>query len=202
MARRSEHSLEEIKAMVLDAAETIVIEDGFSALKVRTIAREIGYTVGSIYMVFENMADLVLHINARTLDAITAQLQQVQDGSAEESIEALALLYLSYAGQNFNRWRTVFDYRGSAGAEIPGWYQEKIDSVFAPVEARFAQLAPELADADRKRAARALWCGVHGICVLSLTEPQDKAEIKDVAATIVLLARNFMRGWVADSGRS
>ena len=198
MARRSEHSLEEIKAMVLDAAETLVIEEGFSALKVRTIAREIGYTVGSIYMVFTNMADLILHINARTLDAIAVQLEQmqVQDGKVDEAIETLALVYLSYASQNFNRWRTVFDYRRPTSAEIPGWYQEKIDSVFAKVEARFAQLAPELADADRKRAARALWCGVHGICALSLTEPQDKVDIKDVAATIVLLVRNFMRGWV------
>lgn len=201
MARRSEHSLEEIKAMVLDAAETIVIEDSFSALKVRTIAREIGYTVGSIYMVFTNMADLVLHLNARTLDAIAVQLQQVQDGKAEEPIEALALVYLSYAERNFNRWRTVFDYRGSAGAEIPGWYQEKIDTIFAKVEAQFAQRVPELADADRKRAARALWYGVHGICVLSLTEPQAKVDIKEVEATLVLLVRNFMRGWIVSSNK-
>ena len=201
MARRSEHSLEEIKAMVLDAAETIVIEDSFSALKVRTIAREIGYTVGSIYMVFTNMADLVLHLNARTLDAIAVQLQQVQDGKADEPIEALALVYLTYAERNFNRWRTVFDYRGSTGAEIPDWYQEKIDTIFAQVEAQFAQRVPELADADRKRAARALWCGVHGICVLSLTEPQAKVDIKEVEATLVLLVRNFMRGWVVSANK-
>ena len=202
MARRSEHSLEEIKAMVLDAAETLVIEEGFSALKARNIAREIGYTVGSIYMVFTNMADLVLHINARTLDAIATQLEQVSDGKTDEATEVLALVYLSYADRNYNRWRTVFDYRGSADAEIPGWYQEKIDSVFAPVEAQFARLAPELADADSKRAARALWCGVHGICALSLTEPQVKADIKETEAAVVLLVRNFMRGWLADSGCS
>ncbi|HEY5141506.1 MAG TPA: TetR family transcriptional regulator, partial [Methylococcales bacterium] len=34
--------------MILDAAERIVTEEGFSALKVRKIAVEIGYTVGSI----------------------------------------------------------------------------------------------------------------------------------------------------------
>ena len=79
MARRSEHSLEELKALVLDAAETIVIDEGFSELKVRKIAMEIGYTVGSIYMVFANMADLIMHINARTLDALAAQLEQIQD---------------------------------------------------------------------------------------------------------------------------
>ena len=201
MARRSQHSLEELKAMVLDTAENIVVEEGFSALKVRKIAMEIGYTVGSIYMVFANMADLIMHINARTLDAIVTQLEQAQDCSEEQSIETMAMAYLSYAIQNFNRWRNIFDYRLSAGAEIPNWYQEKVDHVFAPVEARFAELAPELTEEHRKLAARALWCGVHGICVLSVTGKQDKAEIKEIEEMIVLLVRNFMRGWVACSDK-
>jgi AcrR family transcriptional regulator len=199
MARRSEHSLEELKAMVLDAAETIVNEEGFSALKVRKIAMEIGYTIGSIYMVFANMADLIMHINARTLDAIVAQLEQVRDRSAEQSIETMAMIYLSYASQNFNRWRMIFEYPLSADAEIPGWYQEKFDNVFAPVEARFAEFAPGLSEDHRKRAARALWSGVHGICALSLTGKLDKAGINDIKETLVLLVRNFMRGWTAGS---
>ncbi len=199
MARRSEHSLEELKAMVLDAAEMIVIEEGFSALKVRKIAVEIGYTVGSVYMVFANMADLIMHINARTLDAIAMQLAQVQDTSAEQSIESLSMTYLSYASQNFNRWSKIFEYRLSADTEIPDWYQEKVDNMIAPVEAQFAELAAELSEDHRKRAARALWYGVHGICVLSLTEKQDKSDIKDIGETIILLVRSFMRGWVAYS---
>ncbi len=197
MARRSEHSLEEIKALVLEAAETIVREEGFSGLKVRKIASEIGYTVGSIYMVFTNLADLIMHINARTLDAIAGELKHVQDTNAEQSIQALAITYLSYANQNFNRWCTVFDYPLPEDAEFPGWYQEKVDNVFAPVEARFLELAPELSQEQRTRAARALWCGVHGICVLSITGKQDEAGIKDVEEMIVLLVRSFMRGLAA-----
>ena len=199
MARRSEHSLEELKALVLDAAETIVIEEGFSGLKVRKIAMEIGYTVGSIYMVFANLADLVMHINARTLDAIALQLEQVQEASAELAIQALAVTYLRYASQNFSRWRTIFDYPLPADAEFPGWYQEKVDTVFVQVEARFAELAPELSEEQRTRAARALWYGVHGICVLSVTGKPDKAGIKDVEEMIVLLVRSFIRGWAACS---
>ena len=105
------------------------------------------------------------------------------------------MTYLSYASQNFNRWRTIFEYPLPADAEFPGWYQEKVDNVFAPVEARFLELAPELSEEQRTRAARALWCGVHGICVLSVTGKQDKAEIKDIEEMIVLLVRNFLRGW-------
>lgn len=201
MARRSEHSLEELKTMVLDAAETIVIKEGFQALKVRKIAAEIGYTVGSIYMVFANMADLIVHINSRTLDDIAGQLGQVQGGTAEQSIEALARTYLSYTSQNFNRWRMIFEYRMSTDAEIPDWYLEKVDNVFARIEAQFAELAPEVAEKPRKRAARALWCGVHGICALSVTGKQDKAGIKDVEEMIILLVRNFMHGWVASSNK-
>ena len=196
MAKRSEHSLEELKALVLKAAETIVIEEGFSALKMRRIAMDIGYTVGSIYMVFKNMADLIMHINAKTLDAIAAELKQVQDCNIEPSIEALAIAYLGYAKQNFNRWRNVFENSFSAETKTPDWYQEKFDNVFALVDARFAKFKPELAEGHRKRAARALWCGVHGICVLSLKGELDKTEINDVEETIVLLVRSFMRGWI------
>jgi len=201
MARRSEHSLEELKAMVLDAAEKIVIEEGFSALKVRKIALEIGYTVGSIYMVFANMADLIMHINARTLDAIAEQLEHVHEHSPEQSIETLAMTYLSYASQNVNRWRKIFEYRLLEDDEIPDWYQEKVDNVFTQVEARFAELAPELSEYHRKRVARTLWCGVHGICVLYLTGKQEKTGIKDIEEMIVLLVRNFIRGWAVSSDK-
>jgi len=196
MAKRSEHSLEELKALVLKAAETIVIEEGFSALKMRRIAIDIGYTVGSIYMVFKNMADLIMHINAKTLDAIAADLKQVQDCNIEPSIETLAIAYLGYANQNFNRWRNVFENSFSAETKTPDWYQEKFDNVFALVDDRFAKFKPKLAEGHRKRAARALWSGIHGICVLSLKGELDKTDINDVEETIVLLVRSFMQGWI------
>jgi len=199
MARRSEHSPEEIKAMVLNAAETIVIEEGFSSLKMRKIAMDIGYTVGSIYRVFANMADLIMHINARTLDNIAAQLEQVQDCAADQCIEALAQTYLSYASQNFNRWSMLFEYRFSQNTDIPAWYQEKLDAVFDRVEASFAQLAPECPKDLRKQAAHALWDGVHGICMLSLSGKPDRMNINEVAETVDLLVSNFIRGWVASS---
>ena len=196
MAKRSEHSLEELKALVLEASETIVIEEGFSALKVRRVAAEIGYTVGSIYMVFKNMADLIMHINAKTLDAIEAELKQVQDCNIEPSIETLAIAYLGYANQNFNRWRNVFENSFSAETKTPDWYQDKFDNVFALVDTQLAKFKPELSEGHRKRAARALWCGIHGICVLSLKGELDKTDINDVEETIVLLVRSFMQGWI------
>ena len=192
MARRSEHSLDEIKEMVLDAAETIVINEGYSALTVRKIAMEVGYTVGSIYMVFANMADLVTHIKANTMDDLSAQLQQLPNCAPERYIAELAKAYLKFAEQNFNRWSLIFMRNG----DVPEWYQQKVDQVFSRIEAQFARLAPSCSAQQSKQAARVLWSGVHGICTLSLTGKQDTVDINDIENAIVLLVESFIGGWL------
>ena len=199
MARRSEHSQEEIKAMILSAAELIVVEQGGAALTVRKIAGQIGYTVGSIYMVFDNMADLVLHINARTLDHIATHLEQTRDCTGALGIEAFAKAYLSYARQHLNRWRLIFDYHLPEDTPIPLWYQAKIEAVFGLVEAQFAQLDRNCHEAGRKHAARTLWAGVHGVCVLSLNGTLGAVGVNDVEDSVVLLARHFIRGWMSSN---
>ena len=153
---------------------------------------EIGYTVGSIYMVFANMADLVMHVKANTVDDLNVQLQQVQGGAPEQYIVELAKAYLRFAGRNLNRWNMIF----VQDTEFPDWYRQKIDQVFSRVEAQFAQLAPSCSAQQSKQAARALWSGVHGICTLSLADELDAASINDVENTIVLLVESFIGGWV------
>ena len=149
-------------------------------------------------MVFDNMADLVLHINARTLDHIAAQLEQTQYCAGASGIEAFAKTYLSYARQNLNRWRLIFDYLPEDTA-IPAWYQAKIDAVFGPVEAQFARLDRNCTEASAKQAARVLWAGVHGVCVLSLNGTLGVAGVSDVEDSVVLLARHFTHSWMSSN---
>jgi len=193
MARRNKHSLEEIREMVLDTAENIIINEGCSALTARRIAVEIGYTVGSIYMVFTNMADLLMHINANTVDELTQQMRQVPHCASDQYIADLAKTYVAFASQNFNRWSMIF----VRNAELPEWYQEKITQMFILVETQFTQLAPDCSTQQGKRAAHALWSGVHGICSLSLARELDPAAIKNIEDAVVLLVRSFIDGWTA-----
>lgn len=197
MARRSEHSLEEIKEMVLKAAESIIVEEGFSALTMRKIAMDIGYTVGSIYMVFDNMSDLILHINARTLDDIAMEMEQASDCESGPCIEELAMIYLRYASLNFNRWSLIFEHQLPKGAVVPAWYQDKIELVFIRFEAQFVTLAPECPVDENRQVARALWGGVHGIAMLALSGKLQIVGVDDVEASVAMLVRNFIRGWLA-----
>ncbi len=177
MARRNEHSLAEIKAMVLNAAETIIIEEGFAALTIRKIAMEMGYTVGSIYMVFTSRAELILHINARTLEDIATRLQPL---SATGDIETWLSAYLQYARTNTHRWRMIFAPQSLDAEPLPDWYQTQLNSVFQ-------QFAAYFIPASSEQAVRALWHGIHGICLLS-TEA-------DKEASVLLLLRTFLHGF-------
>lgn len=194
MARRSEHTQEQLREMVLNAAENIVIEEGFNALTVRKVALEIGYTVGSIYMVFANMDDLIMHIKGRTLDELADELSEDKAyGSAEEQIQALADSYLNFAHQNFNRWRMIFEAIKDVPA--PEWYQQKVQDIFRIIETVFQALRPAQSEAQIHLAARALWSGVHGVCVLSLNGSLGRAGADNAQATVRLLVQSFIRGW-------
>lgn len=200
MARRSEHSQEEIREMVLNAAEVIVTQEGFSALKVRNIAMEIGYTVGSVYMVFDNLDDLVMHTKVRTLDKLAVQLQQaVQGDDAEQDLAALAKAYLGFANEHFNLWNMIFTHRLPEHVALPDWYQSRVDDLFSKVGELFSKLKPEQSPREIKLAARALWSGIHGICILSLNGKLDAVGVKDVENSVILLVDCFIRGWVYKS---
>jgi hypothetical protein len=148
-------------------------------------------------MVFDNMAELILHLKARTLDDIILQLEQITSLEAAERIEELAKTYLHYASQNFNRWNLIFLYPGPKDMQASEWYQQKVDHIFDLVESQFAILAPHCSDSTKKRAARALWAGVHGICALSVSGTLDVVGVDDVEESVVLLVRSFIQGWVS-----
>jgi len=194
MARRSEHTQEQIREMVLTAAENIVIDEGFRALTVRKVALEIGYTVGSIYMVFENMDDLIMHVKGRTLDELADELSEPRAFSdAREAIQSLAECYLHFAHKHFNRWRMIFEAINDV--PVPDWYQQKVDAMFSIVEPLFQQLRPALEAEQAGQAARALWSGVHGVCVLSLNGNLGRTGLENAQTTVNLLVQNFIRGW-------
>jgi hypothetical protein len=142
------------------------------------------------------MADLNMHIKGRTLDDLTEQLNQISTSDdPAKMIEQLASIYLTFASQHFNRWRMLFDFSSIGDDTVPDWYQDKVDHIFGVVEFQFNQLSTSYTDEQAKQASRALWSGVHGICILSLSGKMDLLRIKSIEGTVMLLVKNFIKGW-------
>ena len=172
MARRSDHSRDEIKEMALSAALIILEEEGAKGLSARKVASAIGYTVGTLYLVFENIDDLILQVNARTLDRLHERMTRLQanTGDPREYLVQLGQVYIRFADEDPHRWAMVFEHRLADDRDLPGWYHEKVMRMFAMVEAGLAPLAGARSPREITQAARALWGGVHGICILALSD--------------------------------
>jgi len=185
--------------MILDSAEQIIVRDGVAKLTARQIATDIGYTVGSIYMVFPSMADVVMHFNASTLDNIADRLAMVREQEQvvlEQCLEELAKAYLNYASRNFNRWHILFDYRPNEINKIEiDWFQQRIDALIIQFAIPLQKLAPHRPTSEITLAAKSLWASIHGIGVLFLVGKPIASPPEQLHESAVLLVRSFIHGW-------
>lgn len=193
MGRRNEHSRDELKDLALRAAGEIVDERGAAALSMREVARRIGYTVGALYLVFENLDDLLVHLNERTVMELRASLERIR-GRANQPVQNLRLLVAAYFGfalVHTARWRLVFEHRLPDGQRAPPTYAGHTAAIFALVEKglRDGGIA---SNANAAELATALWSGAHGICMLAVTGKLQVATQASVQKLLDLLLDRFL----------
>ena len=196
MGRRNDHSAEALHAMALAAARRVLAKEGLSGLTVRRIAQEIGYSPGTLYNHFANLDDLVLQVNAETLDQLLARLRGLQAQGSEPLpvLRAMARAYIAEIRAAPQLWSAVFEHRMAKGSELPDWFPSHIARLFEPVEAAIAPLFGPGCEADCQRAARVLWSALHGITSLVLSQKLDLAtglSAEDLADDLVT---NYLAG--------
>jgi AcrR family transcriptional regulator len=195
MGRRSTHTPEQLRQLILDAAQSIIEANGLAGLSAREIARRIGYSPGTIYNMFQNLDDVVLHIEARVLDALDERLQAVlADGPPEEKVSRLAEAYLTFTQERPKLWNLLFEHYMPADSQTPGWYQQKLELLMSRVEAAMAPLFPSDAEAERHRAARVLWAGVHGIASLATANKLSNVTTEAASLLVRDLIKNYLTG--------
>ncbi len=191
MGRRSDHTREQIHAMALESAEQIVDQQGYAGLTARKVVAGFGYTVGTLYLVFRNLEDLVLQVNGRTLDRLTeaATAAAAAAPPGKPRIEALARAYIDFARAWPQRWAMLHQF--TLPANPPEWYQERAGRGFALV---FEALQP-LAPPDQvAHATFTLWGAIHGICMLELTHRIHLTRGESVESLVTSLIDNFLAG--------
>lgn len=208
MARRSDHSREEIREMALDAAQRLLDEQGSGALSTRKVASEIGYSAGSLYLVFRNLDDLCWQLNARTMAQLLERLTvgqpaaeprgdtQGQGGtSPRDTLHRFALAYLEFARRWPNRWSLMFEHKTTEGLEIPDWLESAITRLFALVEEQLWRLQPQAPQESVQLASRTLWSAVHGITVLQLRDKLFLPGADGAGLMLAELLNRYLDSW-------
>ena len=196
MARRSDHSREELHQLALQAAESIVSAQGYKALSARKVATKIGYTVGTLYQMFTNLEALSLEINGRTLDELHIWLSQQIQGEArgKNTLHILASAYIDFAMQHLHRWNMLFEYVADEKNEQPEWYLLKISRMFQLIEENLPAIDQSKTNYTDEQLSRVLWASVHGICLLKIRQGLELSGGLSTKEMTDILIDNFLNG--------
>ena len=163
---------ERLRANTLLVAKRIVANEGLTALQARRVAVDAGCSVGTIYNLYDGLDDLIINVNAATLEELGQNLMAERDRSATADLPtqltALALAYLGFALDQQPSWRAVFEHQLAKNRTVPDWYRERQGALFAIVESLLTRYVSD--PKERSSIARALFSAVHGIVALALDQ--------------------------------
>jgi AcrR family transcriptional regulator len=190
---------EQLKAALVAAAEREISTGGLRGLKARELAYKVGCAVGAIYNVVSDLDDLILLVNARTLDEIERKLVAIAGpvhgpDEATAQLVLLALVYLDFAAEHTPRWRALFDHRLPEGRELPDWYVRSQSRLFGYVEQPVAVLQPSAPPEQRTLIARSLFSAVHGMVMLGLEEKLQRIPLPALREQVTTVVTAIGRG--------
>lgn len=168
MGRRSDHSREELRALIVTEGHRQMAEVGFAKFSAREVAKAIGYSIGTLYNVFGSYDQLILAINGRTLDLWLADLEGKLDGLSSRRLPAAIDAYFDFALGQRNAWTALYDFRLPESEVMPEDYRIKVTAITEVVVREIRSELPAEHAGEAPALARSLLATVHGHCYFAL----------------------------------
>jgi AcrR family transcriptional regulator len=171
---RRDRNRREMREMILSAARNILVDCGVSALSMRAVARDIGYSPASLYEYFPSKAALCRALFFEGASGLSGKIRSAFDASGDgapssEIARALGVAYREFALDNRELYLLVFSN------PVAGFVPDEHDREAASggydllVEAmRSGVQSGTMRDLDPDVAALTSWSVVHGFVMLEI----------------------------------
>ncbi len=164
MGRRSDHTREELRALLIEHGHVLMAEQGLSRFSGREVAKRAGYSVGTIYNVFGSLDLLIAAINSHTFSLWARFLRERLGQAGEDRIKVLVEGYFAFALAHPNLWSAIYDHRLAEGMDLDPADHGQRAELTAIVEEEVRAVLPDPDMAEAARFARSLIATVHGHC--------------------------------------
>ncbi|MGY1433672.1 TetR/AcrR family transcriptional regulator [Streptomyces reniochalinae] len=183
-----------LREEILAAAARLLAESGREGdLSLRAVAREVGISAPSIYLHFEDRAELVSTLTRRAYERLVADLRAAGERGAVDGpragLRAMTLRYCRLALDNPRLYRLMF---GIERIEVP---REELAShpLWLVAEAWHDAVAAcrrGASESDDRRVARLLWFSLHGVVAMAMSTPfqADRQALEEMADDLLDLA--------------
>ncbi|UNS95193.1 TetR/AcrR family transcriptional regulator [Streptomyces tubbatahanensis] len=184
-----------LREEILAAAARLLAESGREGdLSLRAVAREVGISAPSIYLHFEDRAELVSTLTRRAYERLVGDLRAARERGAVDGpragLRAMTRRYCALALDNPKFYRLMF---GIERIEVP---REELAShpLWLVAEAwhdAVAACRPGAAEeSGDRRVAKLLWFSLHGVVAMAMSTPfqVDRQALEEMADDLLDLA--------------
>lgn len=168
LARRKEHTHEQIKTMAIEAVVMHLQHDNIETLSLRKVASLIGYVPSTLINIFGSYHYLLLAVSEQTLAQLANKLSLEMNDNPLLNIQQMATIYSEFALQNRRCFRLVFELSMPDDQPLPIAHLNLIKSLFGLVESQLLQYFPEADSQKIEMMSRVLWGAIHGLTSLAL----------------------------------
>ncbi len=192
---------QELKENLLQAARNRIKINGLSGLRARDITTDAGCSLGGLYTAYDDIDNLVLHVNSITLNALGSELKQIadQENRPVKRLIELARGYLKFACDNRNLWSALFDHRMPEGVDVPEWHLVEHAVLFEQIAMPLAELNPKLNREELATLSRSMFAAVHGIVSISLQDRFIAVPRKELDSQLTQFVEFLIKGFEASN---
>ncbi len=204
---------DEIRQKLVQTTLKLMDDGGLPAAKARSIAAQVGVSIGTIYNLFGSIDGLIQEANARILDGLrehalaaiaAAAAQKPQPSSTapasgprkvEVQLLLLAEAYVGFVEKNESRWGAMLAYNRNRTVEIvSSGYSELEETLFGWIADTLVSTRFGKEFKTRFAAARMLWSSVHGIVTMNYVGQANESSRAATWEQIELLVSGFCHG--------
>lgn len=103
---------EELKALILQAAKKLFVEQGIEQTTIRKIANEIEYSVGTVYVYYKDKNDILHDLHTQGFKQLGSEMRVLSNvTSPMERLKALGRVYTQFAFENTDMYDLMFNLK-------------------------------------------------------------------------------------------
>lgn len=166
-----------LRQEILRAASELFVRDGYENVSMRRIAERIEYSPTTIYLYFQDKAELLENVCSETFSRLVKRLSKIEEqaGDPLECLKRGLVAYIEFGLENPDHYRATFMMPIPAGLSEKKLHQER-----SPGMQAFSFLRRGIAESIEKKkmrpldvelASQTLWAGIHGLTSLLITHP-------------------------------
>ena len=164
-----------LRQEILAAARDLFAQEGYEQVSMRRIAERIDYSPTTLYLHFQDKAELLFHVCEETFQKLVAKAEAIRAGQGEAlaKLKLIGRNYVEFGLKHPSHYKVTFMVQHERGSLDEHYERSMAHRAFELLEGSVAECIERgvFRPVELRLASQSLWAAVHGITSLLIARP-------------------------------